>query len=100
MDFPCIKCGLCCKTLKNIPILSEYDNGNGVCRYLANNLCSIYDSRPLVCNVEAMYSKYFAPDMTEREFIIANLEACQKIADMFHDNAALQKIKKMLSRGK
>ena len=81
MVFPCTKCGVCCKTLQHIPALLSYDKGNGVCRYLVNNLCSIYESRPLICNVEKMYVTYFKEIMTEDEFISANMEACIQIME-------------------
>jgi Fe-S-cluster containining protein len=68
--------------LKYVPQLAEYDGGNGVCRYLRRNLCSVYDSRPLVCNAAAMYDKFFKDTMTEAEFIAANMEACRKIKEM------------------
>ena len=83
MVFPCTKCGLCCKTLQHISTLSNYDTGNGVCRYLKNNLCSIYENRPLICNVEKMYAAYFREIMTEDEFVSVNAEACIQIAERF-----------------
>jgi Fe-S-cluster containining protein len=84
--------------IKEIFELSDYDEGNGVCRYLVNNRCSIYDRRPLICNVEAMYMKFFKAAMTEEQFIIANLNACQRIAERFQDYATLQKIREILDR--
>jgi uncharacterized protein len=69
--------------LRHIPVLSEYDNGNGVCRYLVNNLCSIYENRPLICNTEKMYRSYFREIMTEDEFVAMNMEACIQIIEHF-----------------
>jgi len=69
--------------LWHIPILSEYDKGNGVCRYLINNLCSIYENRPSICNTEKMYRSYFKEIMTEDEFVAMNMEACIQIAEHF-----------------
>jgi hypothetical protein len=65
--------------LKNVPVLSEYDNGNGVCIFLKNNLCSIYQCRPDICNVEKMYRLYFKDHMTEDAYIKKNMDACEKI---------------------
>jgi Fe-S-cluster containining protein len=65
--------------LKNIPALSEYDNGDGVCIFLKDNSCAIYQDRPDICNVEKMYRLYFKDDMTEEVFIKKNLDACKKI---------------------
>ncbi len=92
MVFPCIKCGLCCKMLQHIPILSEYDNGNGVCRYLENNLCSIYENRPLICNTDEMYRSYFREIMTEKEFVTINMEACIQITEHFNDESLKKEI--------
>jgi Fe-S-cluster containining protein len=69
--------------LQYVPVLSAYDTGNGVCRYLVNNLCGIYENRPQICKVEEMYFTFFKDVMTEQEFVKANIEACAKIADYF-----------------
>jgi Fe-S-cluster containining protein len=82
-SFPCAKCGLCCRMLKDIPALAAFDNGNGVCRYLENNLCSIYENRPMICNVEAMYSAFFKSIMSKKDFIIINIKSCKKITEQF-----------------
>jgi Fe-S-cluster containining protein len=66
--------------LDRVPALSEYDSGNGVCRYLKNNLCEIYDERPMICNVEEMYHLVFKDTMTESEFIAENLKVCCGLA--------------------
>ncbi|MBQ3647158.1 MAG: YkgJ family cysteine cluster protein [Synergistaceae bacterium] len=79
LNFPCKKCGMCCRMLKHVPQLHDFDKGDGVCKYLENNLCSIYDKRPLICNVQKMYEKFFANIMPPEEFIFLNLEACQKL---------------------
>jgi Fe-S-cluster containining protein len=81
MDFPCIKCGLCCRTLKFIPALADYDNGDGVCRHLKNDLCEIYEKRPVICNIERMYFLYFADNYNLEQFILENLVSCIKLAE-------------------
>jgi len=78
--------------LQHIPILSEYDNGNGVCRYLENNLCSIYENRPLICNTDEMYRLYFREIMTEKEFVTINMEACIQITEHFNDESLKKEI--------
>jgi Fe-S-cluster containining protein len=67
--------------LKNVPALSKYDKGNGVCRHLKSNRCEIYEHRPVICNVQRMYDLYFHTMMDERTFIQENLMACLKLAD-------------------
>ena len=71
--------------LKHIPFLSDFDRGDGVCRYLVNNLCSIYNERPSICNVEQMYLSYFKEIMTEKEFIELNIKSCLQIAEYYND---------------
>jgi Fe-S-cluster containining protein len=97
MKFPCIKCGLCCQSLKNIHFLTEYDSGDGVCRYLFGNLCSIYDKRPEICNVERMYYLYFKKTMNENEFIIANLKSCLQLAEKKGNLSSYKRLKEILN---
>ena len=78
--------------LQHISILSDYDKGDGVCRYLENNLCSIYEDRPQICNVEEMYLSHFKELMTKNEFIYINLKSCIQIAEYFSDDFIKQKI--------
>ena len=42
--FECDKCGACCRSLKRSELYSKLDRGDGVCKYLNDNLCSIYDT--------------------------------------------------------
>lgn len=64
------KCGTCCRNIDRIPELSEYHIGNGVCIYLTeDNMCSIYDMRPDICNVDLMYEKVYRNIMTENNMM-------------------------------
>ena len=73
MVFPCTKCGLCCKNAKrlNAEIESYFTlvpeelkfphaiNEDGSCSKLtAEGLCSVYDNRPLVCNLRGLGEKF------------------------------------------
>ena len=78
--------------LQHIPLLSDYNKGNGVCRYLVNNLCCIYQNRPLFCNIEQMYLSIFKDTFTKQEFIKMNIEACIQIAEYFSDESVKQQI--------
>jgi Fe-S-cluster containining protein len=84
--------------LRHIPVLSDYDTGNGVCRYLVNNLCGIYENRPQICNIEGMYTSCFKDAMTENEFVAANMEACLKIAEYFRNESDKHKMVKAFHR--
>ena len=81
--FPCSQCGLCCRMLRHVPALRDYNRGDGVCRHLDGKLCGIYEDRPTICNAAKMYEAFFKDAMSQEEFIAANLEACRKIAELF-----------------
>ena len=72
----------CCSTFH----LSDYDTGNGICRHLINNLCSIYEQRPSICNIEEMYLSNFKEVMKENEFTYLNMKTCIQIAEHFENN--------------
>ena len=76
MSFNCSKCWECCRHIANIPLLMEFDRGDGVCKYLCDSKCEIYDNHPEICNVEQMYEKYFAKIYSRNEFYKLNEEAC------------------------
>lgn len=82
MAFRCDKCGLCCRLLRYVPQLAAFDRGDGVCRFLQGNLCSIYESRPDICNVEKMYP-VFASIMSREEYDRAMADSCAQIKEMF-----------------
>lgn len=78
--FKCDKCGICCRSIKDNPIYKHLDRGDGVCRYLdSHNLCSIYDKRPLICNVDEAYRQIFYLRMTRDEYYKLNYDACERL---------------------
>lgn len=76
--FMCDKCGKCCRNLDKSPIYEEFHNGNGICKYLDGNLCSIYENRPLLCRVDESYNKFFKNTMTLEKYYKINYEFCIK----------------------
>lgn len=78
MNFHCIKCGECCKNIRHIPQLTDFDDGTGVCIHLKNKLCDIYESRPEICNVDLMYEKYFSRMYSKKDFYVLNEKVCAK----------------------
>jgi Fe-S-cluster containining protein len=64
LKFNCTQCGLCCKAI-GCPHLTE------------DNLCSIYETRPLVCNIEQGYQELFKDKMTKREWFMLNEHYCK-----------------------
>lgn len=81
----CSCCGKCCKELQLINLPKEYqylDNGNGMCVYLKNNLCSIYDNRPYFCNSYKMYQLYYNQQFKSYEEFEKYLKSlCVQIQD-------------------
>lgn len=45
--FECDKCGICCAHIGDADVYKDLDRGDGVCKFLKGNLCSIYEQRPL-----------------------------------------------------
>lgn len=77
--FQCDQCGECCRHLDRSPLYSGLHNGDGVCRFLKGNLCSIYDTRPLLCRVDESYQTFFKDKLSYEEYIQLNYKYC----DMF-----------------
>lgn len=88
-DFPCIKCGLCCRKIeiavqatKEIEGMPEFPykwDETGKCEMLdENEMCKVYDNRPLLCSVDRMMNK-FGIDKTL--FYNLNIQSCNKILE-------------------
>lgn len=58
MMFKCSACGECCRNLDKSPLYKDLDRGDGTCKYLVGNKCSIYDKRPLFCRVDKCYELF------------------------------------------
>lgn len=79
--FQCEKCGQCCRHLNRSDIYKELDRGDGVCIYLKDNLCSIYETRPILCRVDESYEYYFKELYSKQEYYELNYKACKKIKE-------------------
>jgi hypothetical protein len=93
MDFPCVQCGNCCRSIGRI--LPEYDRGNGTCRYLEGNLCAVYDRRPDICNLKTVSNIVRDPDFVEH-----TLAACVLLCRRFGDRENLERLEKLLKTQK
>jgi Fe-S-cluster containining protein len=81
-DFLCDGCGLCCKRIGHIPELSEFADSEGACTKLdSDGRCSIYNDRPLICNISEYYKTELSDKLTWHEFKSLNYEACEKLKD-------------------
>lgn len=77
--FKCDCCGCCCRNLKKSELYAELDRGDGICKYLFGNRCSIYEERPLLCRVDECYDLYFYKIMEREKYYILNMEECKKL---------------------
>ncbi len=75
-DFPCSRCGACCRVAGHIPELRHLAREDGACRHLTGeNLCAIYETRPPICRVRDNCPTV----LTEREWYRRNEEACDRL---------------------
>lgn len=60
------KCGMCYRNTGGIELFKDMDDGTGIYRFLNknNNLYTIYTTRPLFYNVDAVYNMPFKETMT------------------------------------
>lgn len=80
--FICDKCGLCCRNIGGSKIYADLDRGDGVCKYLIGNLCSIYDNRPLLCRIDESYEVLWKDVMELDDYYQLNYEACKHLKNM------------------
>lgn len=76
MSFHCDACGACCRNLQQSSLYAELDRGDGTCRYLSGNVCSIYEERPLLCRIDESYYAFFQREISLDEYYRLNYEAC------------------------
>lgn len=77
--YNCERCGCCCRNLDKSDIYVPLNRGDGVCKYLNGNDCSIYDNRPLLCRIDESYNRFFSKLMTKEDFYKINKEACKRL---------------------
>lgn len=77
--FQCEKCGACCRNLDKSSIYAELDLGDGVCKYLNGNLCSIYSDRPLLCRIDECYDVFFKDRYSLEEYYELNYQICKRL---------------------
>lgn len=77
--FKCDKCGQCCRNLHLSEIYSDLDRGDGVCKYLQGDLCSIYENRPLKCRIDEGYEAFYKDSMSKDEYYRLNYAGCEQL---------------------
>ena len=79
MEFQCSKCTACCLMAGELGIMPR--RSDGACKYLTkDNLCSIYDKRPLECNVKRM-AKHLK--MSEKKYYKKVSGLCNQYMDYY-----------------
>lgn len=77
--FSCDQCGSCCRNLDKSDLYAWLDRGDGTCKYLSGNQCSIYGNRPLLCRIDECYDRYFHKVMGRDEYYKLNRAECEKL---------------------
>ena len=65
LKYNCWQCGACCRAIK--------------CRFLKDNKCTIYETRPKVCRIG--FGK--PPDMPAEEYLALTEKACHKLEALY-----------------
>lgn len=91
-EFPCTQCGLCCRLIGAIlksqdalandtvrAVIDEFPyniDKNGVCEKLVDNKCTVYNTRPLLCDVTRMAQTLGLP---LEDWYRSNAEVCNTL---------------------
>lgn len=92
MSFPCTGCGACCRRVgKIMDTIAEASDQNsqlyfpykwdetGKCEMLLpDNSCSVYENRPLICNVDKLHSLFAIP---KAEYYALTIGLCNQMMD-------------------
>lgn len=80
MSFPCDGCGLCCRHVDRSDITQGMNRGDGVCKYLGDDLstCTIYAARPAFCRIDDSYT-FWAKEMSLFDYHEANAAVCNDL---------------------
>jgi uncharacterized protein len=106
MPYDCQICGNCCRSIGKViigaiaaldeaeksdtpihPILEElasfpHDiNPDGSCSKLSGDICTVYQSRPLICNTDKMHEKIWSSVMSRDDYYAQCQVSCQKLRD-------------------
>lgn len=67
--------------IKKIMEEFPYKTIEGVCKKLVDNRCTVYENRPIICNIEK--TKEYFPDLTQDEYIKINVDFCNTLQEKF-----------------
>ena len=97
--FPCECCGICCRSIAGVAFAKDMVLPNGVCKFLdeEKNICRIYSTRPIFCNVDAYYDKYLSQTMSRQEFYAKNKEVCRQMQNKSKGSSDSNKYNRIIS---
>ncbi len=75
--FVCEKCGSCCRMVDELaPFL---DRGDGICKHFDtdNNVCPIYDARPLICRGDGVFDLLHSHIMSKETHVELQNRMCK-----------------------
>lgn len=100
MKFPCIQCGLCCENAHLVSELQQLINEKGQCRYYnaRTKKCRNYTNRPAICRTDTMYEEIFHTVMSEKEYILANLQVCCELNRAAEYMENVEKIEQIMKK--
>lgn len=80
-NFPCNKCGACCRNIRNSELTIYLDRGDGICKFYHDEtkLCSNYGNRPAICRISLYYQENLSNKMSWDNYVDINLEACKSL---------------------
>ena len=67
-------------------IYKELDRGDGICKYLKGNLCSIYKNRPMICRIDEGYEAIFRNYISKDEYYKQNYRVCEILKNRKSNN--------------
>jgi uncharacterized protein len=78
VKFPCTSCGACCRSL---PEGSSLNRGDGSCVHLdqQSSLCTVYDTRPLLCRIDEIYTRRFEGLVARRTYYFLQATTCASL---------------------
>ena len=81
INFPCYRCGACCRNVDLSAETVHLDRGDGCCRHydIKTRECNIYTDRPDICRIDVQYEKNYSHKMTWDAFCTINLTACGQL---------------------
>ena len=71
----------CCRIIGKL--VPELDDGSGSCLFLKDNRCQIYDNRPLICNTDRLWEKYYSSMYSKEEWIELNNKSCKELKNEY-----------------